>query len=174
MSKYDIIIIGTGAGGGTMAYALAPTGKKILLLERGDYLPRERENWETHAVYAEKRYNAKETIYHNGQPLHPMMYYWVGGNTKMFGAAMFRLREEDFGEIRHAGGVSPAWPIGYDVFAPYYSQAEYLYHVHGQRGSDPTEPPADARAAHCPVKGRSRKTRLSSLPTATRHQTGRG
>lgn len=137
MSKYDVIIIGTGAGGGTMAYALAPTSKKILLLERGDYLPRERENWETHAVYKEKRYNAKETIYYKGQPLHPMIYYWVGGNTKMFGAALFRLREADFGEIRHAGGVSPAWPVGYDVFAPYYNQAEFLYHVHGQRGSDP-------------------------------------
>jgi choline dehydrogenase-like flavoprotein len=162
MSEYDIIIIGTGAGGGTMAYALAPTGKKILLLERGDYLPRERENWETQAVYGQKRYNAKETIYHNGQPLHPMIYYWVGGNTKMFGGALFRLREADFGEIRHAGGVSPAWPIGYEVFAPYYNQAEYLYHVHGQRGSDPTEPPADRPYPFGPLKHEPRIARLKA------------
>ncbi|GAB4514880.1 MAG: GMC family oxidoreductase [Anaerolineae bacterium] len=143
MEHYDIIIIGTGAGGGTMAHALAPTGKKILILERGDYLPRERQNWSTEEVFKNKRYQAHETWYYNGEPFRPEIHYWVGGNTKMFGAALFRLREADFGEIQHAGGISPAWPLGYEVFAPYYTQAERLYHVHGERGTDPTEPPSD-------------------------------
>ena len=140
MEQYDIVIIGTGAGGGTMAYSLASTGKKILILERGDYLPRERENWSTEAVFKQKRYQAHDTWTYNGKPFRPEIHYWVGGNTKMFGAAMFRLRESDFGEIQHAGGISPSWDVGYDVFAPYYTQAAHLYHVHGERGIDPTEP----------------------------------
>ena len=109
----DVIIIGTGAGGGTLAYALAPTGKKILLLERGDYVPREKENWSPRAVNLEARYNTKEAWKdRKGEPLHPHTNYYVGGNTKFYGAALFRLREADFGELVHAGGVSPAWPIG--------------------------------------------------------------
>ena len=78
----------------------------------------------------------------DGKPLHPHTNYYVGGNTKFYGAALFRLRKEDFGELRHHGGVSPAWPISYDELEPYYTAAEHLYHVHGQRGEDPTEPPA--------------------------------
>jgi choline dehydrogenase-like flavoprotein len=109
---YDVIIIGTGAGGGTLAYKLAPSGKRILLLERGDYVPRERENWSTKAVNLEAKYNTREAWYDKaGRALHPHTNYYVGGNTKFYGAALFRLRAEDFGEIRHAGGISPAWPV---------------------------------------------------------------
>lgn len=139
--KYDIIIIGTGAGGGTMARALADTGKRILLLERGGFLPRERENWDTRSVYVEKRYVTDERWIHDGTPFRPETHYWVGGNTKMFGAAMFRLREADFGEIRHEGGISPAWAISYADMEPYYTRAEQMYSVHGLAGADPTEPP---------------------------------
>lgn len=140
-NHYDVIIIGTGAGGGTLAYKLAPSGKRILLLERGGYVPREKDNWNTRAVNLEAKYNTKEAWYDNkGEPLHPHTNYYVGGNTKFYGAALFRLRKEDFGEIRHHGGASPAWPIAYDELEPYYTQAESLYHVHGNRGEDPTEP----------------------------------
>jgi len=140
---YDIIIIGTGAGGGTLAYALASTGKSILVLERGDYLRREKENWSSHAVNVEGKYQTKEVWSDkNGNPLHPHTNYYVGGNTKLYGAALFRLRREDFGEIRHFDGLSPAWPISYDDLEPYYLKAERLYHVHGNRGEDPTEPSA--------------------------------
>src|SRR5215218_8706454 len=143
MTRYDVIIIGSGAGGGTLAYRLAPAGKRILLLERGDYVRREQENWSSRAVNVEARYNTKEVWQTaDGHPLHPHTNYYVGGNTKFFGAALFRLRKEDFGELRHGGGVSPAWPVGYDEFEPYYAEAERMYHVHGQRGADPTEPPA--------------------------------
>ena len=140
-NHYDVIIIGTGAGGGTLAYALAPTGKKILILERGSFVPREKENWSAKAVNVEARYNAKE-IWHDkdGKPLHPHTNYNVGGNTKFYGAALFRLREEDFGTLPHHGGMSPAWPVTYNEMEPYYLKAEHLYQVHGERGADPTDP----------------------------------
>ena len=142
--RYDVIIIGSGAGGGTLAYRLAPSSKRILILERGGYLPRERENWQTDAVFGEERYKARETWHDkDGRPFHPGIHYWVGGNTKMYGAVLLKLRERDFEAVRHADGLSPAWPLSYRDLAPYYTEAERLYHVHGRRGSDPTEPPCD-------------------------------
>jgi choline dehydrogenase-like flavoprotein len=161
MTRYDVIIIGTGAGGGTLAYRLAPTGKRILLLERGDYVPREQANWSSRAVNVEARYHTKE-VWHtaDGHPLHPHTNYYVGGNTKFFGAALFRLRKEDFGGLRHAGGLSPAWPVGYDEFEPYYAEAERLYHVHGARGEDPTEPHASGPYPHPPVSHEPRMQQL--------------
>ena len=145
MTHYDVIIIGTGAGGGTLAYHLAPSGKRILLIERGDYVRREKDNWSSRAVNVEAKYHTREVWQDkDGRPLHPHTNYYVGGNTKFYGAALFRLRKEDFGEIVHHGGVSPAWPIGYDELEPYYTKAEHLYQVHGERGVDPTEPWASA------------------------------
>lgn len=143
MERYDVIIIGTGAGGGTLAHRLAPSGKRILLIERGDYLPREQENWSSRAVFAEGRYTTDEQwLDGTGKPFGPGQHYCVGGNTKFYGAALLRFRERDFQEIRHEGGVSPAWPLGYRDFEPYYQRAEELFRVHGERGTDPTEPPA--------------------------------
>jgi choline dehydrogenase-like flavoprotein len=158
---YDIIIIGTGAGGGTLLHALAPTGKRILVLERGGFVPRELPNWDTKAVNLDARYNTKEVWRDkDGQPLHPHTNYFVGGNTKFYGAALFRLRREDFGEIKHWGGVSPAWPIAYDELEPYYLAAERLYHVHGERAEDPTEPPASGPYAYSAV---SHEPRIQQL-----------
>ena len=161
-NHYDVIIIGTGAGGGTLAYKLAPSGKKILLLERGDYVPREKTNWEPRAVNVEGKYQTKEKWRDNaGKELHPHTNYYVGGNTKFYGAALFRLRTQDFDEIKHHGGISPAWPISYDDLEPYYTAAENLYHVHGQRGEDPTEPPASAPYPYPSVSHEPRIQRLS-------------
>jgi choline dehydrogenase-like flavoprotein len=161
-TRYDVIIIGTGAGGGTLAHALASTGKRILMLERGDYVPREKENWSTRAVNLEGRYQTKDVWRdRNGKSLHPHTNYCVGGNTKFYGAALFRFRREDFGEIRHHGGVSPAWPITYDELEPYYTKAESLYQVHGQRGEDPTEPSATAPYPHPPITHEQRLQDLS-------------
>jgi choline dehydrogenase-like flavoprotein len=160
-NRFDVIIIGTGAGGGTLAYRLAPSGKRILLLERGDYVPREKDNWSSRAVNVEGLYQTKEAWRdRNGQPLHPHTNYYVGGNTKFYGAALFRLRERDFGELAHAGGVSPAWPIGYDDLEPYYTEAERLYQVHGERGADPTEPRTGAPYPHPAVSHEPRMQRL--------------
>ncbi len=143
--NYDVIIIGSGAGGGTLAQHLANSGKSILILERGDWLTREKENWNAESVFVNNRYVSKETWYtREGQPFQPQVHYFVGGATKMYGAALYRLRKEDFGEIQHYDGISPAWPISYEEMEPYYTQAEQLYQVHGQRGVDPTEPPFSA------------------------------
>jgi choline dehydrogenase-like flavoprotein len=140
-NHYDLIIIGSGAGGGTLAHALAPTGKRILILERGDYVAREPENWSTKAAVLEGRYNnADQWLDKKGNEFQPGAHYFVGGNTKFYGAALLRMRERDFGDVKHHGGVSPAWPISYSELEPYYSAAERLYHVHGTRCEDPTEP----------------------------------
>jgi choline dehydrogenase-like flavoprotein len=145
MTRYDVIIIGSGAGGGTLAYHLAPSGKKILIIERGDYVRREKDNWSSRAVNVDAKYHTTEVWRdQDGHPLHPHTNYYVGGNTKFYGAALFRLRKEDFGEIAHHGGISPAWPMSYDELEPYYTKAEYLYQVHGERGVDPSEPWASA------------------------------
>jgi choline dehydrogenase-like flavoprotein len=138
--SYDVIIIGTGAGGGTLANTLASSGKKILLLERGDFLPRERENWDPGEVFINGRYISKDTWYtSNGEAFQPQVHYFVGGATKMYGAALYRLRPQDFGELKHVDGVSPAWPLSYDDFEPYYTKAEWLFQVHGNHGEDPIE-----------------------------------
>jgi choline dehydrogenase-like flavoprotein len=158
---YDVIIIGSGAGGGTLAYHLAPSGKTILILERGDYVPREKDNWDSRAVNVNAKYHTKEVWRDgDGKPLHPHTNYYVGGNTKFYGAALFRLRERDFGEIRHYGGISPAWPIAYDELERYYTRAERLYHVHGERGMDPTDPWASAPYEHPAV---SHEPRIQQL-----------
>ena len=161
-NHYDVIIIGTGAGGGTLAHRLAPSGKSILLLERGDYVRREKDNWNSKAVNVDAKYNTKELWYDkDGKPLHPHTNYNVGGNTKFYGAALFRLRKEDFGEIRHHDGISPAWPISYEDLEPYYLEAERLYQVHGLRGEDPTDPVASAPYPHPPVSHEPRIEQLS-------------
>ena len=150
---YDVVIVGTGAGGGTLAWKLAPTGKRILLLERGPYLPRERDNWETNAVFVRAKYHCtEEWLDADGNEFSPEQNYYVGGNTKFYGAALFRLRPEDFGEITHHGGVSPAWPLGYQDFEPYYAEAERLYHVHGATGEDPTDGPRSGDYPYPPVQ----------------------
>lgn len=137
-NHYDVVIIGSGPAGGTMAAELAATGKRILLLERGDYLPRERANWESEDVFGRGLYGAPETFYdRDDKPFHPGMHYCVGGNSKVYGAALFRLTPADFGEITHHGGISPAWPISYDELEPYYVRAEHMYKVHGRHGEDP-------------------------------------
>jgi len=139
--RYEAIIIGTGAGGGTLAFHLARAGKRVLILERGSFLPREKPNWNTTAVFLDNRYHTKDVwTDKEGHELHPGTGYWVGGNTKVYGAALFRLREEDFGMLCHKSGISPEWPVKYDVFEPYYTKAEELFCVHGKQGIDPTEP----------------------------------
>ena len=159
---YDVIIIGSGAGGGTLAYKLVPSGKRILLLERGDFVPREKDNWDGRSVNVQGKYQAKEVwLDKDGKDLHPHTNYNVGGNTKFYGAALFRLRREDFGEIRHAGGLSPAWPLCYEDLEPYYTQAEQIYQVHGNRGEDPTDPGSKSAYPHPAVSHEPRIQQLS-------------
>jgi choline dehydrogenase-like flavoprotein len=140
-NDFDAIVIGTGAGGGTFALHLAQAGKNILILERGPFMPQEKLNWDTSAVFLDNRYHTKETWQDkDGKPLHPQQAYFVGGQTKVYGAALFRMRAEDFGVIQHKGGISPAWPITYSDMEPFYCRAEDLFHVHGDLGSAPPVP----------------------------------
>ena len=161
-NKYDVIIIGSGAGGGTLACHLAPSGKRILLLERGDWLKREPANWITEEVFVKNRYVSPDIWRDkNGKSFQPGVHYYVGGATKMYGAALYRLREKDFGELQHQDGISPAWPISYHELEPYYTKAEQMYHVHGARGEDPTEPPYSAPYPHPPVSHEPRIAKLA-------------
>jgi len=159
---YDVIIVGTGAGGGTLGHRLATNGVRVLWLERGGFLPRELDNWDTRAVFVRGAYLAPEQWYdRHGHEFQPEVNYYVGGNTKFYGAALFRLRPEDFGELVHHGGISPAWPLSYTDFEPYYTEAEHLYKVHGRHGEDPSEGPAGADYAHGPVAHEPRIQQLS-------------
>lgn len=162
--KFDTIIIGTGAGGGTIAHALSQTNRNILILERGGFLPREKENWDPTALFVQDRYGCKENwLDHNGKSFEPGTHYFVGGNTKFYGAALLRLREVDFQEIQHYGGTSPAWPIQYEEMKPYYQLAEELYEVHGLRKDDPTEPPEERPYSHPPLSHEPRIQKIFDL-----------
>jgi choline dehydrogenase-like flavoprotein len=165
--RFDVIIIGSGAGGGTLARHLAPSGKNLLILERGDWLKRETENWDAAAVFEHNRYVSPDTWYdRHGKAFQPQVHYFVGGATKLFGAALYRLRREDFGALRHHDGISPAWPISYEEMEPYYTMAEQMYHVHGLRGRDPTEPPASGPYPWEPVSNEPRIQQLFDDLTA--------
>jgi choline dehydrogenase-like flavoprotein len=139
----DVAVIGSGMGGASFAYCLRESGLEVVVVERGDFLEREPANWDAHAVFVERRYHNAEAWIdgHTGQLFSPGVFYYVGGNTKFFGAMLPRFRECDFGEIAHAEGVSPAWPVPYSDFEPWYCEAEHLYRVHGAVGTDPTDPP---------------------------------
>ena len=170
MTHYDVIIIGSGAGGGTLARHLAPSGKRILILERGGWLPREPENVSAQEVFVANRYVSPDTWrYPSGEEFQPQIHYCVGGATKLYGAALYRLRAEDFGELQHHDGLSPAWPIGYDEMEPFYTLAEQLYCVHGARGEDPTEPPASAPYPFPAVSHEPRIQKLSDDLEALGH-----
>jgi choline dehydrogenase-like flavoprotein len=160
--NFDVIIVGTGAGGGTLAHTLAPSGKRILLLERGDFLTRELENWDPGPVFVDGRYISADTWYDEaGAPFQPQVHYFVGGATKLYGAALYRLRPQDFAELRHADGISPAWPLGYDELEPWYTRAEWLYQVHGEHGTDPTEGPWSRQYPWPPVSHEPRVQEIS-------------
>jgi choline dehydrogenase-like flavoprotein len=138
----DVVIIGSGMGGGTLAWALKDTGSDVLIVERGQFLPREPENSQPDHVFVKKRYVTSRPWFDakTGKPFQPGVYYWVGGNTKMYGACLPRFRRSDFEEVAHHDGFSPAWPFSYDDLEPFYAKAEELFEVHGALGEDPTEP----------------------------------
>lgn len=171
--SYDIIIIGSGAGGGTLARALAGTSARVLVLERGDFVPQEPENWDPDAVWRDLRYRADERwLDGHDKVFRPYTHYCVGGNTKFWGAVLYRLREEDFGELVHGDGVSPAWPITYRDLEPYYDRAERLYQVRGDSEDDPTAPPRQPfpfprRAARGEDRGTRRRAASAGPPPHT-------
>src|SRR5215217_3511154 len=151
-SDPDILIVGAGMGGSALAYALKDTGLRIHVLERGGYLPREAQNSSVDAVFHQKRYRSVDVwTDEKGQPFNPGIHYYVGGNTKVYGATMMRLRERDFEDLEHDGGVSPAWPVTYGDLEPYYTRAEIMMGTRGETGADPTEPPHSGAYPHAPI-----------------------
>jgi choline dehydrogenase-like flavoprotein len=163
-NHYDVIVIGSGPGGASLAHRLAPSGKRILILERGGWLPRAAANWDPRNVFIENAYRANETWFdRRGKSFHPGLHHFVGGNSKVFGAALFRLRERDFEILRHVDGVSPEWPLKYDVFEPYYEEAERLFHVHGAAGEDPNEPHRSGGFPYPPVSHEPRISEISDI-----------
>jgi choline dehydrogenase-like flavoprotein len=162
-AHYDVIVVGSGPGGGTLAQSLARTGKNILMLERGDYLPRSQKNWDSKTVFVDGAYQAREDWYDStGKTFRPGLHYFVGGNSKVYGAALLRLRARDFGEIRHADGISLAWPLQYEDFESFYTEAEKLFHVHGAAGEDPNEPWRSGEFPYPPVSHEPKIAELSA------------
>lgn len=138
----DVVIVGSGMGGATVAAALAPTGRRILILERGAHLPDTVEARDPGAIFARGHFRPSETwLTPEGARFNPGNYACVGGNTKFYGAVLMRYRAEDFTPRRHMGGQSPGWPVSYAEIEPWYQKAETLYRVRGALGQDPTEPP---------------------------------
>ena len=146
---YDVVIVGAGVGGGALARSLAASGCSILMIERGPRLAREPDNWSVAAVFHQRKYAAKEQWRdRDGNLFAPGTYYYVGGNSKFFGAATVRFRAQDFEDLAHEGGVAPAWPVRYGDFEPYYAEAERLMGTHGTAGADPIEPPRSGPMPH--------------------------
>lgn len=146
---YDVIIVGTGAGGGTLAQALAPTGKRILILERGERMALEDQNRANVDVFKKERYHAPEQWYDEaGEPFSPQTNYAVGGNTKIYNATLMRMRDRDFETVTYQDGITPEWPLKYKDWEPYYTAAEHLYQVHGDAKADPTEPARSSDYLH--------------------------
>ncbi len=142
----DIIIIGSGMGGATLAAALAPTGKRILIVERGQRMEDTPASRDPVAIFKHGHFRPDETWLDGaGQGFNPGNYYVVGGNSKLYGAVLIRYRAQDFAPLHHMGGTTPGWPFGYDVLEPWYQRAEDLYQVRGTLGQDPTEPPHSGR-----------------------------
>lgn len=148
MKNYDVVIIGSGVGGGAVALQLAGSQARVLIIERGPALPREAQNWDPVAVFCERRYHTQETWFADGRAFQPGMFYFVGGSTKFYGTAMFRFREKDFEALQHPEGVSPAWPFSYQELESWYGKAEQLFGVRGEAGTDPSDPPRTTPYAH--------------------------
>ncbi len=148
----DIVIIGSGMGGGTLAAALAPSGRKIVILERGRKLADSTEARDDRSIFQRGFFRPKEEWFTpEAEAFNPGNYYYVGGNSKFYGAVLIRYRAEDFAPLRHLGGTTPGWPVTYEEFEPWYQAAEELYNVRGDASQDPTEPHHSGRYPHPPV-----------------------
>jgi choline dehydrogenase-like flavoprotein len=165
----DVAVIGSGMGGGSLAYALRDSGADVLIVEQGDFLPTERENWSFDAVHTRGRYknSAAWRDATTGKDFVPGNYHYVGGSTKLYGATLPRFRECDFGPIEHVDGTSPAWPIDYAVLEPFYGQAEHMFWVHSNKAEDPTDP---RRTADYPFPGVPHEGAMARLVESAKKQ----
>ena len=148
----DVVIIGSGMGGASFAAGLASTGVRIVIVERGQQLADSPDTRDDAAIFRRGVFRPKE-IWLDGksQGFNPGNYYYVGGNTKFYGAVLIRYRAQDFAPIQYAEGATPGWPFAYEELEAWYSRAETLYQVRGAAGQDPTEPPHSAPYNFPPV-----------------------
>ena len=167
-NHYDVILIGSGAGGGTLAASLADAGHTVLLLERGGVMPQADQNVAEVSLFRKQRYHPEEKWFGtDGDPFSPQMVHAIGGNTKIWGGVLERMREQEFLGLPLQEGPSPDWELRYDDLAPWYDQAETLYHVHGVAGADPTAP---ARESAYPAAPRPVEPFLVELRAALERQ----
>jgi choline dehydrogenase-like flavoprotein len=137
----DVVVIGSGMGGASFAAGLAPSGARIVILERGERLADSEHARDPRAIFQRGHFRPEETWYDGaGEAFNPGNYYYVGGNTKLYGAVLIRYRAEDFRPIQYAEGATTGWPIAYEEIEPWYGRAEALYQTRGKIGDDPTEP----------------------------------
>ncbi len=161
----DVVIIGSGMGGATFAAGLAPSGARIVILERGEVLPDSPDARDARAIFQRGVYRPQETwIDGAGAPFNPGNYYYVGGNTKFYGAVLIRYRSEDFAPAELTEGATPGWPFPYEEMEPWYCRAEALYQVRGAIGEDPTEPEHSAPYPHAPGTRRTGDRKGSRSP----------
>ena len=171
MSDYDVIVIGSGAGGGTLVRRLAPSGKRILLLERGDWLPREPQNWRPRDVFVDNRYVS---------PGHLVRRATTSRSSRRCTTASAAPRSSTARRCTACARRTSAscatttasrrrGRSSYDELEPYYTRAEQLYQVHGARGEDPDRA-AGQRAL--PVPGRRATSRASSSSPTTSRRPG--
>jgi choline dehydrogenase-like flavoprotein len=150
--EVDVVVIGSGMGGATFAAGLAPSGARIVILERGERLLHSAEARDPRAIFQRGHFRPEESWYDAaGEPFNPGNYYYVGGNTKLYGAVLLRYRAEDFRPIEYAEGATPGWPFAYEELEPWYCRAETLYQARGALGEDPTEPPHSKPYPYPPV-----------------------
>lgn len=148
----DVIIIGSGMGGATLAAVLAPSGREILILERGEYLRPSPQDRDADAIFKDGVFRSDEDwLDGNNTAFNPGNFYNVGGNSKFYGAALIRYREADFEPAQYDEGSTPGWPISYDDLEADYQTAETLYAVRGTLGDDPTEPKHSGDYPHTAV-----------------------
>ena len=139
---WDVIVIGAGMGGSAFVSRFVGSGMHVLVLERGNFVRPEKENWDPVEVFERGRYESDiEWKTAEGRKFHPRVYFNVGGSSKFFGGTAFRFRESDFKERELSDGRTPAWPISYGELAIWYDEAEKAMKVHGQAGVDPGEAP---------------------------------
>ena len=154
-----------GWGGSTLAYRLAHRGMHVLVLEKGDVLQLPpRQPSDPVGIY----FKSLPALVARGEA-GPWGLNVVGGQTKFYGAAMYRMRESDFRAIQHEAGESPAWPISYNDLEPYYCEAERIYRVHGASEGDPTEPPRSSPFSTSPFAARAAGGKPRGSAASIRH-----
>jgi choline dehydrogenase-like flavoprotein len=142
--EWDLVIVGSGFGGAMIAHRAIEAGAKVLMIERGDWVPRGEEAWKPEASLELTDSYAKDIPYRCLRGGHGSTiggYACVGGPSVYYGCVAFRFREQDFeGDPDIVRDSNAAWPFRYSEIEPYYSEAEHLLGICGSDAGDETAP----------------------------------